>query len=142
MTACRANYTTRILFFFLIGAVAVLPLIIISAQTVTASSVSARYTQSSGSQIVVEINAGSPPPKSVILIQRFPSHIRMLNAQPGASNYNEKKNSAKWLLRNLRSGSTTVKVTLDGEVQAREVSAEIRYMSQQGGKMTTIQVIK
>ena len=107
-----------------------------------ASGISARYTQSSGTQVTIEIDAGPEPPASVILLQRFPAGTVLLNSQPGASNYNANKGHAKWLLRGVKPGRSTVSVTLDRAVQASEISAEIRFKPQGGGGMQTVQVGK
>lgn len=134
--------TKKLHLSLLVGAFLVLSMFMAPSMIEAASSITARYSQSSGSQLMVEINIGTPPPASVILIQRFPSGTRMLNSKPKASNYNANKSRAKWLLRNLSPGKSTVRVTLDREVQADEVSAEIRFKPQDGDKMATIQVGK
>ena len=103
---------------------------------------SARYIQSSGTTLVIEITAGSPPPASAILIQNLPAEVKILHSQPGYSNYNARKNQAKWLLRNLKTGKSKVRMTLDRTVTASNISAEIRFKPVHGEKMTTIQVEK
>jgi hypothetical protein len=103
---------------------------------------SARYVKASGTQLVIEITAGSHPPASAILIQRLPGEVKILDSQPGYSNYNARKNRAKWLLRNLKPGKTKVRMTLDRSVSETNISAEIRFKPAQGGKMITIQVEK
>jgi len=104
------------------------------------SSVSARYIKSSGTQIVIEIDTGPAPPSSVILVQNFPTGATMLSSRPAASNYSPGRNTAKWLLKNLRPGKTTVSATLDREVSGSEISAEIRFVPSQGGRMETVRV--
>ncbi len=91
---------------------------------------------------MIEITAGSNPPASAILMQRLPVGTRILASQPKVSNYNPKKSKAKWLLRNLNPGKSTVSMTLDQAVKATEISAEIRFKPQPGEKMITIQVKK
>jgi len=105
-------------------------------------NMSARYIQASGTKLVIEISSGSNPPASVILVQRLPGETRILDSQPGYSNYNTKKNQAKWLLRNLKPGKSKVRITLDRAVAETGISAEIRFKPEQGGEMTTIQVEK
>jgi hypothetical protein len=104
--------------------------------------ISAKYVQNNGTQLVIEITAGSNPPASAILMQRLPVGTRILASQPEVSNYNPKKSTAKWLLRNLKPGKSTVSITLDQAVKATEISAEIRFKPQPGEKMITIQVKK
>lgn len=104
--------------------------------------ISARYLQSSGTNLIIEITIGAKPPSPVILIQHLPGDARILNAQPRYSNYNTKKNMAKWLLRDLEQGTSKIRITLDRSVPETGISAEIRFKPQGGGKMTTIQVGK
>ena len=105
-----------------------------------APTISARYIQAQGTQLVVEVMTGSNPPASAILVQRFPPGVKMLNAQPGVSNYNQGSNTAKWLLRSLRPGRSTIRVTLDRAVRSSDVSAEVRFKPQKGGTMTSVPV--
>ncbi|HEJ83256.1 MAG TPA: hypothetical protein ENO25_01690 [Desulfobacteraceae bacterium] len=107
-----------------------------------APAISAGYVQARGTQLAIEITTGSNPPASAILVQQLPPGVRILASQPGFSNYDARRNQAKWLLRQLSPGKSTVTMTLDRAVSANEISAEIRFKPQQGGKMTTIQVKK
>ena len=91
---------------------------------------------------MIEITTGSNPPASAILMLRLPAGARIIASQPEVSNYNPEKNKAKWLLRNLRPGKSTVSLTLNQAVQATEISTEIRFKPQSGEKMVTIQVGK
>lgn len=115
---------------------------LIPATLLAAPDVTARYVQSGGTRLVIEINAGANPPASAILVQHLPSGVRILTSQPEAEQYNANRNSAKWLLRNLRAGVSTVSITLDRAVSGGDISAEIRFKSAQSGKMATIQVEK
>ncbi len=126
---------TRLFPFCFLLAVLLLP---IGLQA--APDISARYIKAEGSQLVIEIDAGSSPPSSVILIQNFPPGVTMLSSHPGASNYSPDRNKAKWLLKNISPGRTTVSVTLDRPVSRSEISTEIRFVPSQGGKMKTVTV--
>jgi hypothetical protein len=107
------------------------------------ADMSAKFIQASGTKLVIEITTGSNPPASVFLIQRLSSEARILDSQPSYINYNTKKNQAKWLLRNLKPGkSKVIRITLDRAVLETGISAEIRFKSEQGWEMTTIQVEK
>jgi len=105
-------------------------------------NISARYIKTNSTQLIIEINAGSQPPESAILIQRLPGEVQIIDSQPGYSNYNTRKNQAKWLLRNLKSGKSMVRITLDRSVSETGISAEIRYKPAKGEKMITIRVKK
>lgn len=106
------------------------------------SAISARYIQAQGTQLVIEVMAGPNPPASAILIQRFPQGVKMLSSHPDASNYDSRSNTAKWLLRNLRQGKTTISITLNRPVKGSEMSADLRFKPQGGRSMATIQVSK
>ena len=116
--------------------------LLMPAMLLAEPDMSARYVKTSGTQLVIEITAGSQPPASAILIQRLPGEVKILDSQPGYSNYNARKNRAKWLLRNLKPGKSMVRMTLDRSVSETGISAEIRYKPVQGEKMITIQVGK
>lgn len=132
--------SSRFQFSLLAGTCFICSVLFLAGRLEAAPAVTASYSQSSGTRLVIEITTGSPPPASVILVQRFPAGTTMVSSQPGASNYNAGKNVAKWLLRNLRPGKSMVTVTLDRAVSAGEVSAEIRFKPQDGGGMETVQV--
>ncbi len=138
MKTCLAKRVTRIVqLSVLAGACFLLPSMLHAAPHITA-----RYVQANGTQLAIEITTGSISPASAILIQRLPPGVRILASQPRASNYNANKNKAKWLLRNLKPGKTTVTITLDRAVSASDISGEIRFKPAQRGKMQTIQVGK
>lgn len=116
--------------------------LLMPAMLMAAPDITARYAQSQGTRLVIEINVGASQPASVILVQHLPPGVRILSSQPEAEQYGENRGGAKWLLRNLRPGTSTVTMTLDRAVSGADISAEIRFKSAQGGKMTTIQVEK
>jgi len=126
----------------LVGTFCLLTGMLFPAMLQAAPGISARYVQSHGTRLVIEINSGANPPASAILIQRLPPGVRILSSQPGPKHYSEDGNSAKWLFRNLQPGISTVSITLDRPVTANEISAEVRFKPQQDGKMATIQVGK
>ena len=114
-------------------------MVLIPKTMLAASAISASYAKAHGSKLSIEVITGPNPPASAILIQRFPAGITMLNSRPSASNYNPQTNTAKWLLRDLRPGKSTVSITLNRPVSSSEISAELRFKPL-GGKMTTIRI--
>jgi len=143
MTICMAQKITKVLHLSFLAATCFLWAgLLMPALLQAAPGITARYVQSQGTQLVIEINVGSSPPASAILIQHLPPGVRILSSQPAAKHYSEKKNKAKWLFRNLRPGTSTVSMTLDRAVTKTEISAEIRFKPQQDGGMETIGVGK
>lgn len=128
--------------FFLSTACLLWAGLLMPAMLMAAPEITARYSQSQGTRLVIEINVGASQPSSAILVQHLPAGVRILSSQPEPEQYGENRGRAKWLLRNLRPGKSTVSMTLDRAVSGADISAEIRFKSAQGGKMTTIQVEK
>lgn len=113
-----------------------------AAPAMAESGVSARYAQSSGNQLAIEIITGSNPPASIILIQNLPPGVSIISASPAPGNYNGGQSQVKWLLRNPASGASKITMKLDRKVAASEISAQIRFKPAQGGQMTTQPVEK
>jgi hypothetical protein len=104
--------------------------------------VAARYLQAEGTRLTVEINPGSSPPSSLILVQRLPPGVQLLSSSPAANNVNTGKGEVKWLLHSIPPGSMLVEMTLDRAVAGDEVSAEIRFKPPEGGEMIILPVAK
>lgn len=136
-TTGRKNLSAFLACFILVFA-ALFP----SVNQAAPASLTARYRQAEGTGLTVEINIGSPPPSSLILVQRLPPGIRLLSASPAANNVNTEKGEVKWLLHSIPPGSLLVEMTLDRAVAADEISAEIRYKPPEGGEMITQPVAK
>ena len=143
MKTCMAKMAPTIIPLSLLASTCLLWVGLLMPVTLQAApNISAKYVKNNGTQLMIEITAGSNPPASAILMQRLPAGTRIIASQPEVSNYNPNKNKAKWLLRNLRPGKSTVSMTLDHAVKATEIAAEIRFKPQPGKKMVTIQVGK
>ena len=106
------------------------------------SGVTARYLHSQGNELVIEILITSPPPSSLILMQKLPPGVIITNSHPSAQNVNTEKGEAKWLLRNLKPGTLSVRMSLDQTVLSNEISGEIRYKTPQDGSMKNQAVTK
>jgi hypothetical protein len=117
-------------------------LVLLPRSSGAGGDVSAVFTQTQGTLLAVEIRIGSPPPASLILVQNLPPGVGILDAQPPANNVNPGKGEVKWLLRSITPGQFTIRMTLDRPVDARDISAEIRFKPAQGGGMQTMPVAK
>lgn len=108
----------------------------------TSPLVTATYQNAGGSELSVKIEVGSPPPASLILIQKLPPGTNILRSQPPAQKINPEKGEAKWLFRKLKPGSMTVSFSLDRQVTAAEVSGQIRFKLSGGEAMESLPVSK
>lgn len=124
--------------FSLLGAM----LLLTPSPLAAAPDLAARYLQSRGTELVIEITVSSPPPASAILIQHLPPDVRITQSSPGVNNYSPGKPVAKWLFRNLKPGKMTIHITLDRTVASSDISAELRFKPARGGGMATIRVEK
>lgn len=105
------------------------------------SMVSASYLNAGGNELSVRINIGSPPPASLIFIQRFPPGTDILNAQPQPQKIDRAKGEAKWLFRGLKPGSITVSIALDKAVSPAQLSGQIRFKPPGKNQMETLPVM-
>ena len=122
------------------GTLLILSALLISGRVQAAPQVTAHYSKSAGKEIVVEITVPSPPPSSIIFVQKLPTEVMIQRTQPKANSINQKKGKVKWLLRNLKPGKLNIRMFLDREVDRNEISGEIRFKASHGKGMTTQQV--
>ena len=107
-----------------------------------AANVTATYTKSHGTELIVSITVTTPTPSSLILVQHLPPGVRITHAQPAAKNINLKKGQAKWLIKEVTPGTQTIRMSLDQTVAEQDISATIRYKPAKDGKMRTLPVAK
>jgi len=106
------------------------------------TDVSATYTKSQGTELVISIHIGTPAPSTLIIVQKLPPGIRVVHAQPTAKNSNPAKGEVKWLIREVTPGTRTIRMSLDRAVSAEEISGQIRYKPPTGGGIQTRPVQK
>lgn len=104
--------------------------------------VSARYLRAQGRELVVKIIVGSPPPPSLILIQNLPAGVTIRRSRPPAQSVNAAGGKAKWLLREVQTGTIVVRMSLDRAVHAAAITGEIRYREPRSGIMITLPIAK
>ena len=104
-------------------------------------AVACRYLQSQGQNIQLEVSVQSPPPASLIVIQRLPAGIAITEASPPTKKYNEKSGEAKWLFKSVKPGTFVIGMTLDKPIGAGTIRGEIRYMDPVTGEMIRMPVI-
>ena len=124
----------------LLGCALVLLGAILPPDCPAASDVTAHYSRSHGKRLAITVAIPSHPPASLILVQRLPAGVRIVDANPPADSVNSSAGEAKWLLHDLTPGTLSIRMTLDQEVSAGDISAEIRYMDDRGGRMRSFRV--
>lgn len=92
-----------------------------------ASLVTATYLQDGGTELIIRIEVGAPPPSSLILVQKLPPGTNILHSRPPAQKVSPEEGEAKWLFHKLESGILTVSFSLDREVSPAEISGQIRF---------------
>lgn len=89
--------------------------------------VTAAYQHAGGSDFAVRITIGSPPPASLIVIQRMPPGVNIIRAQPPAQKIDQANGEAKWLFRRLKPGTLSITVSLDKSVTSNQLSGQVRF---------------
>ncbi|MDW7773503.1 MAG: hypothetical protein SCH71_11500 [Desulfobulbaceae bacterium] len=106
------------------------------------STITATYLHSGGKSQSIRIEVGSPPPSSLILIQKLPPGTNILRSEPPAQKVDPGAGEAKWLFRNLNPGVIIVSFSVDREISAAEISGQIRFKSPGGEGMKSLPVNK
>jgi hypothetical protein len=135
---CSCLTTCLLLFFFLLASV------FINAYTAYADNepVTARFTNSHGTEMTVELNASKPVPGSVIFTLSLPKKVKLIKADPPAGKYDKEKGQVKWLLRGLSPGAHTIRLHFSADVKANSLNAEIRYLNSATGKLCVLPVTR
>ncbi len=106
----------------------------------SASQVSGHYTSSSGKRISLAVTVGSPPPQSLIIIQKLPAGTTIIKAEPSYKKLNMEKKQAKWLFNNVKPGTISINMELTHPVRKGGIQATVRYRDRQSGKMTSLTI--
>lgn len=99
-----------------------------------------RYLAAAGQEIRLQLEIGSPPPASIIVIQHLPAGLDIESATPPLQKFTSNQGEAKWLLKKPHPGVFAVVMRLNRPVQDGEVSGEVRYMSPATGNMVVMPV--
>lgn len=127
-------------FLVLLTAPVLLLLLGIAPPALAEHLVTAAYLQAQGRQLTIELQIGSPPPPTLIIIQNLPPGTAIAQAEPPTKSVNTAKGEAKWLLKNVTAGPLTLRLLLDREVSAAEISGEIRYLEPASGAMVELPI--
>ena len=111
-----------------------------SATEVSASDlVSGRYISASGNNIVLTLYIGTPSPSNLIVEQYITPGNTVQATSPKAVKVDNNRGKVKWLLRNSRSGSLQLAITLKNPLRGR-VQAMARYRDPRNGQFTELQI--
>jgi len=102
--------------------------------------ISCKYLKGSGSQIELQLDISSPPPPTIIILQYLPTGVEILKSRPKMKKYNKERGQARWLLKDVRPGSMTVRMELNKEVNKGAIKGELRYRNPGSGSMETMEI--
>lgn len=105
-----------------------------------ASEIKAYYTSAQGKTITLRLAVGTPPPSTIIVIQKVPSGTEIIRSTPPYNSYKKKKGEIKWLIKKPGVGGLSIQLYLKNPVPAGSVSAMVRYMDAENGTFKTIVV--
>lgn len=111
-----------------------------SGRAFGAEAVRAHYEAGNGKEVVVRLTVGASAPSPIILIQRFPPGVEVIEARPQAKKTNPAKGEYKWLLRGVTPGTISIRATMSRKVSPGELSGEIRYRPSGGGEMIVVPI--
>jgi hypothetical protein len=107
---------------------------------VEAEGLQARYLENSGERSVLQIVIEDPAPTSVIVTQRIPQGLQVMDATPAYTKYSPGRNELKWLFKRPSPGIKQIILQLSGTLPAKGLSAVIRCKSPMDGSLMTIRV--
>lgn len=113
-----------------------------SYSTAMAAEVSATFHQEKENISVIEINRGKKAPSTLIVQMFLPSGVRITESTPAISKFDKKKNSAKWLLREIPTGRTIITVRTSKLFNIDNCVVKIRYRNRGNGNMSEIEAIR
>ncbi len=113
---------------------------VMAASADASELVSCRYLKDRGENIELELQIASPPPATVIVIQKLPPGVDIEKSRPEVKKFNRKRGEAKWLLKGVQAGELVLAMKLDKPVRPDEIAGEIRYMDPRSGNMVKIKV--
>ncbi len=129
--------TDKIVRFYLVLQLLAL---MVSAGSVLAEGLQARYLENSGTKSVLEIHIEDPPPSSVIVKQHLPSNKKIAGTLPAYTKYNKKKNVLTWLIKRPDPGVQKVIIHYKSILSGAGASAVIRCKNPSDGSLMTIHV--
>jgi hypothetical protein len=115
-------------------------ILMLSAVSVQAEGLQARYLENGGRRSVLEIRIEDPPPSSVIVTQHIPPGKSIQNTLPAYTKYNEKKNVVTWLFKRPVPGVQQIVTEYVNPLLEARASSVIRCKSPSDGSLMTVHV--
>ena len=104
-----------------------------------AEVVSARVYQENGTTTFIEIKLSTPAPATFIVEMRMPQGSRIIETSPKFSKQNKKNYSVKWLMKNVKTGVSTIKIVTQSDLDLRSSHVLIRYRDSNDGKLREVE---
>ncbi len=112
-------------------------LVYLYPQPTEATEIKARYTSAQGATVTLQLAIGSPPPKTIIVIQNIPPGSEIIRSIPPHRSYKKEHGEIKWLIKKPATGNLIIQLHLKKPVQAGSISAMIRYLDANNGTLRT-----
>jgi len=106
-----------------------------------AQNVSGHYLEKTGDRIGIELEIAPPLPPLVIVIQKLPVGVQVVEASPPSKLADLGRGQVKWLLSGLAAGKHRLELKLDRPAAARAGGGEIRYRDPADGKLVTVAIV-
>ena len=100
----------------------------------------ARFVQEQGKEIILQVTMGSPPPRTLIVLQRVPTDAVLLSATPEPKQYKRKKGEIRWLVKNPGSGEQNFVSRFYTALTPEKLSAMVRCKDPESGELMTLVV--
>jgi len=107
-----------------------------------AAVVSARVYQENGTTTFIEIKLSKPAPATLIVEMRMPQGSRIIETSPKFSKQNKKNHSVKWLVKNVKTGASTIKIVTQADLDLGSSHVLIRYRDSDDGKLREVEAQK
>ena len=102
--------------------------------------VTAHYSQQRANAGMLQLAIAAPAPSPVIVSLNLPEGSDIVSASPGFKKRSKKNRQVKWLLKDVRPGSTTISFELSGPLSFSQLNCIVQYMDPAQGRMVTLKV--
>ena len=130
------------LFFLLTGSFIGMLFLISFHTTAYAAGVSAKIYKEDSTHSIIEIYAGKTAPATLIVQMFLPSGQTITESDPQISKFDGKKNSAKWLLREVGNGQIRISVYTSKPLDLEDTIVSIRYRNKKTGNIIEVEAVK
>ncbi len=89
------------------------------------------YQSIANNKVVFLVEVGSPAPTSLIVQHFHPSDNRLISTSPQADKVDRQSGTAKWFLKNVRSGMYPFSLSFTGEIDPGSIQLILRYRDPQ-----------